>query len=92
MRAVTTLPVIQETLVLETTFQAKTRTCQLTEALALGKGRREHDLGQNSLALLLRCLTGLVEVRLECAPRFEYGLVEPLFAPEAGGDFCIAFF
>lgn len=79
---------IHDSLVLETTFQAKSGTCQLTDALAFGKGKRGHDLGENSPALLLRslrCLTGSVEVKLECAPRPEYGLIEPLFVPAAGG-------
>ena len=47
-----------------------------------------HDLGEGSPPLLLRrlhCLTGSVEIRLECAPRPEYGLIEPVFVSAEGG-------
>lgn len=79
---------IRDSLVLETTFHGKSGTCQLTDALALGKGKRGHDLGDNSPPLLLRCLrcvSGSVEVRVECAPKPEYGLIEPVFVPAEGG-------
>jgi GH15 family glucan-1,4-alpha-glucosidase len=79
---------IRDSLVLETTFQAKSGTCQLTDALALGKGKRGHDLGENSPPLLLRrlyCLSGSVQVRVECAPRPEYGLIQSVFVPAEGG-------
>ena len=79
---------VLDSLVLETTFRAESGSCQLTDALAFGKGKRQHDLGENSPALLLRrlqCLTGSVEVRLECAPRAEYGLIEPVFVRAEGG-------
>jgi alpha,alpha-trehalase len=79
---------IRDSLVLETTFHGKSGTCQLTDALALGKGKRGHDLGEDSPPLLLRCLrclSGSVEVRVECAPKPEYGLIEPVFAPAEGG-------
>jgi len=84
----TTRQYIRDSLVLETTFHGKRGTCQLTDALALGKGKRGHDLGENSPPLLLRCLrcvSGSVEVRVECAPKPEYGLIEPVFVPAEGG-------
>jgi GH15 family glucan-1,4-alpha-glucosidase len=79
---------IRDSLVLETTFQAESGTCQLIDALALGKGKRGHDLGEDSPPLLLRglrCVSGSVEVRVECAPRPEYGLIQPAFVPVEGG-------
>ena len=79
---------LRDSLVLETTFCGESGTCQVTDALAIGEGTRGHDLGEGSPPLLirgLRCLSGSVEVCVECAPRPEYGLIEPVFVPAEGG-------
>ena len=79
---------LRDSLVLETTFCGESGTCQVTDALAIGAGARGHDLGEGSPPLLirgLRCLSGSIEVRVECAPRPEYGLIEPVFVPAEGG-------
>jgi alpha,alpha-trehalase len=75
-------------LVLRSTFQTPTGTVELTDALALAEGVRGHDLGAGSpLALLreARCTEGQVTLKVEFAPRFEYGLTTPLLSPIAGG-------
>src|SRR5205823_3903060 len=52
-------------------------------------GQRGHDLGLDAPHELLRAVEGVegsVDLRLELAPRPEYGLVEPLFRmTEEGG-------
>ncbi len=80
----------RDSLVLETTFETKDGSCQLTDALALAKGKRGHELGEESPALLLRCvecLTGSVRLQVEFAPKLEYGLIEPLLAKSEEGVF-----
>ena len=62
----------------------------LTDALVFAKGKRGHELGEDSPALLLRsveCLAGSVQLRLCFAPRPEFGLIEPLFEQREGGIF-----
>jgi GH15 family glucan-1,4-alpha-glucosidase len=77
------------TLVIETTFATETGSVKLIDAMALAEGQRGHELGFVAPHLLLRSvegLTGEVELRLELAPRPEYGLVRPLFRQtESGG-------
>jgi GH15 family glucan-1,4-alpha-glucosidase len=77
------------TLVLETTFTTNSGSVKLTDTLAFARGQRHHELGLGAPHLLLRLVEGLVgevELRLELAPRPEYGLVKPLFRQtEAGG-------
>jgi GH15 family glucan-1,4-alpha-glucosidase len=77
------------TLVIETIFATETGTVKLIDALAFAEGQRHHELGLGAPHLVLRSvegLTGEVELRLELAPRPEYGLVKPLFRQtESGG-------
>jgi GH15 family glucan-1,4-alpha-glucosidase len=76
------------TLVLETTFTTDEGVVKLTDALAFPNGQRGHDLGKDAPHELLRQVTGIegsVELRLELAPRPEYGLVHPLFRQTEGG-------
>jgi GH15 family glucan-1,4-alpha-glucosidase len=76
------------TLVLETKFATEAGSVKLLEALAFADGQRHHELGLGAPHLLLRLVEGLVgevELRLELAPRPEYGLVRPLFRRTEGG-------
>ncbi len=77
------------TLVIETTFATPTGSVKLIDAMAFAEGQRSHELGFVAPHLLLRSVEGLVgevELRLELAPRPEYGLVKPLFRQtESGG-------
>src|SRR5947208_14389352 len=76
------------TLVLETTFTTADGVVRLTDALAFPEGQRGHDLGKDAPHELLRSVAGVageVELRLELAPRPEYGLVHPLFRKTDGG-------
>src|SRR3954463_1040429 len=70
------------TLVVETTFTTDDGVVRLTDALAFREGQRGHDLGKDAPHELLRSVEGIagtVELRIELAPRPEYGLVHPLF-------------
>jgi GH15 family glucan-1,4-alpha-glucosidase len=76
------------TLVLETTLTTATGIVRLTDALAFEEGQRGHDLGKRAPHELLRLVVGVegeVELRLELAPRPEYGLVRPLFRVDGDG-------
>jgi GH15 family glucan-1,4-alpha-glucosidase len=76
------------TLVIETTFAGPTGTVRLVDALAFEPGQRGHDLGRRAPHELLRLVEGVegtLELRLELAPRPEYGLVRPLFRAEGDG-------
>jgi GH15 family glucan-1,4-alpha-glucosidase len=82
---------IERSMVLETTFRTASGSVTLTEALSLGPGNRDHDIGKGSPHLLLRQLTGVegeVDVELDFAPRTEYGLIHPLLSHVDGGIAC----
>ncbi len=79
---------VERSMVLETSFRTSTGAVLLTEALSLGAGNREHEIGRGSPHLLLRQLTGVegeVEIEVEFAPRTEYGLIHPLLFEVPGG-------
>ena len=76
------------TMVLETTFVASAGSATLTEAMAIGRNERGHQLGVDSPGILLRaiaCTQGSVEIDMEYTPRPEYGLIAPLLRPVQGG-------
>lgn len=76
--ATSTRSYLDDTLVLRTVFTTATGTVAVTDALALEPGARGHDIGMRSprvLARLVEGLTGEVPMRVEYAPRFEYGRV-----------------
>lgn len=75
-------------LVLETTIHTHEGVVVITDALALGKGERDHEIGKNVPHLLLRnavCTSGQVELELSFAPRPEYGFTVPLLRPTETG-------
>src|SRR6266700_49414 len=79
---------IEGTMALETTFRTPTGSAVLIDAMAMGRNERGHELGVDSPGIVLRsvsCLSGTVELELEYAPRFEYGLIFPLLRPIQGG-------
>src|SRR5205809_3970941 len=79
---------LEGTMVLETTFSTPTGSAVLVDAIAIGRNERGHELGVNSPGIMLRsisCQSGKVEIELEYAPRFEYGLIFPLLRPIQGG-------
>jgi alpha,alpha-trehalase len=79
---------VDQTLVLETTFTTARGTAVLTDALAVGRSERGHQLGEHSPGTLLRslaCTSGEIEAEVSYAPRPEYGLVHPILVPVPGG-------
>lgn len=79
---------VEQTLVLETTWTCDTGVLVVRDALAMGSRERGHDLGLTAPGVLLRqavCVSGTVRVRMEWAPRPEFGLVHPRLVPVDGG-------
>jgi len=71
-------------LVLETTWSAPAGELVVIDAMAMGPRERGHDLGQSAPGVLLRqvrCTRGSVPLRVEYAPRPEFGLIHPRLAP-----------
>lgn len=76
---------LENTMVLQTTFSTATGIVHLTDAMCLGAGEREHDIGCGAPHCLLRSLTcteGEMELEVDFVPRPEYGLVIPLLRLE----------
>jgi alpha,alpha-trehalase len=79
---------LAETLVLETTFRTAAGTVVITDALAVGRNERGHELGAHAPSAMLRsvtAITGAVEMVMEFAPRPEYGLIFPVCEHVDGG-------
>jgi GH15 family glucan-1,4-alpha-glucosidase len=79
---------LDQTMVLETTFTTQAGTGVLTDAMAVGRNERGHDLGANSPSMLLRrltCTAGEFEAEVSYLPRPEYGLIHPYVEPMPGG-------
>src|SRR2546429_2446217 len=79
---------VDQTMVLETTFVTAAGTAVLTDAMAVGRNERGHDLGAGSPGVLLRqltCTDGEMEVEVSYAPRPEYGLIHPILEEVPGG-------
>jgi alpha,alpha-trehalase len=77
-----------QTLVLQTTFTTARGTAVLTDALAIGRNERGHQLGTHSPGVLLRslaCTRGEIQAEISYAPRPEYGLIRPVLVPVPGG-------
>ena len=79
---------VDQTIVLETSFTTAGGTAVLTDALAVGRNERGHDLGAHSPSMLLRrlaCTGGEIEAEVSYVPRPEYGLVHPILIEVPGG-------
>ncbi len=77
-----------QTMAVETTFTTAGGTAVLTDAMAVGRNERGHDLGADSPGVLLRhleCADGEFEAEIIFAPRPEYGLIHPILQPVPGG-------
>ncbi len=77
-----------QSMVLETTFTTAAGTAVLTDAMALGRNERGHELGAGSPGVLLRrltCTSGEMDIEVSYAPRPEYGLIYPILEPVPGG-------
>src|SRR6516164_11544625 len=69
-------------------FRTAGGTGVLTDALAIGRNDRGHDLGAGSPGVLLRrlvCTDGEIDVEVSYAPRPEYGLIYPILEEVPGG-------
>ena len=67
-------------LVHETTWSCPDGELVVTDAMALGRNERGHELGRSSPGVLLRharCTRGSVRILVEYAPRPEFGLLHP---------------
>ncbi len=79
---------LDDTVVMRTQFSTPTGRLRLTDALALGAGEREHQIGYRSPHAILRfveVVEGDVDVLMDFAPRPEYGLVTPQLEPTETG-------
>jgi hypothetical protein len=79
---------VDQTMALDTTFRAEGGTAVLTDAMAVGRNDRGHDLGAGSPGVLLRrleCTEGEIDVDVTYAPRPEYGLIYPILEAVTGG-------
>jgi GH15 family glucan-1,4-alpha-glucosidase len=77
-----------QTMALKTTFTTAASTVVLTDAMAMGRNERGHDLGAGSPGVLLRrlaCSAGEIDIEVSYAPRPEYGLIHPILEPIPGG-------
>ncbi|MBA3425001.1 MAG: glycoside hydrolase family 15 protein, partial [Rubrobacter sp.] len=77
-----------DTMVLRTVFQTPQGQVAVTDALALERGARGHDIGVRAPHALLRRVEGVegeVEMALEFVPRPEYALITPLVLPTETG-------
>src|SRR5258708_8279270 len=71
---------VDQTMVLETTFTTARGTAVLTDALAVGRHERGHDLAARSPSMLLRrlpCSPDPIEPQTNHAPRPESCLTHP---------------
>src|SRR5262252_11081548 len=78
----------EQTMALETTFVTASGTAVLTDAMAVGRDERGHELGAGSPGVLLRrlaCTAGEVDIEVSYAPRPEYGLIHPILEAIPGG-------
>src|SRR5215469_9001302 len=79
---------VDQAMALETTFETPAGAAVLTDAMAVGRNERGHDLGAASPGVLLRKLTctgGEMDVEVSYAPRPEYGLIHPILEEVPGG-------
>lgn len=79
---------VDQTMAVATTFRTATGVAVLTDALAVGRNDRGHELGAGSPGVLLRrvvCTEGTVELAVEYAPRLEYGRIHPILTAVDGG-------
>jgi GH15 family glucan-1,4-alpha-glucosidase len=78
---------LEGTMVMETDMVTDRGTIRITDALLLGAGEREHEVGHGSPHVLVRRIEGLrgeADVDLELLVRPEYGLVMPSLTAEDG--------
>ena len=79
---------LDRTMVLETTLRTPTGSVTITDALAMGSGNREHELGKRSASRSpagATCTEGWVDLSLEHVPRPDYGLQHPSLDAVDGG-------
>ncbi|HEX9546243.1 MAG TPA: trehalase-like domain-containing protein, partial [Acidimicrobiales bacterium] len=79
---------LTDTMVLRTVFRTETGVVAVTDALALSRDERGHQIGRHAPHVIVRVVEGVegeVDIEFELAPRAEYGLTVPVFMPVAGG-------
>jgi GH15 family glucan-1,4-alpha-glucosidase len=78
---------VEGTMVMETDMVTDRGAIRITDALLLGAGEREHEIGHGSPHVLVRrieALRGEADVDVELLVRPEYGLVMPSLTAEDG--------
>src|SRR5206468_5458493 len=78
---------LTQTMALETTFRSAAGTAVLTDAMAVGRNERGHDLGAESPGVLLReltCTDGEMDVEVSYAPRTEFGMLHHILEVVTG--------
>jgi GH15 family glucan-1,4-alpha-glucosidase len=84
----TTRRYVADTMLLETSLTTAGGSVVLTDALAVGRNERGHELGAGAAGTVLRRVVGVagsVDLELTYAPRPGYGLVSPVLQPIDGG-------
>jgi GH15 family glucan-1,4-alpha-glucosidase len=79
---------VDDTLLLETTFTTGSGVVTMTDALAVGRNERGHELGVGAVNTVVRQLAGVdgsMELDFIYAPRPEYALVSPVLQLVDGG-------
>ena len=71
---------LEDTLVLETTFEAEGGAARLIDCYVLPSDPREHPYRQ--ILRVVEGLSGHVELEMEIAPRFDYGSIAPWLRQE----------
>ena len=66
---------VGDSLVLATTFESGAGAVRLTDFFAMRRGGRQHP--RRELVRTLEGLRGVMRLRIEFAPRFDYGEIEP---------------
>ena len=76
---------IPGSMVLETTFETDAGAVRLTDFFAMKSGGRHHP--RRELVRVIEGVRGVLPMRVEIVPRFDFGSVKPWMDPVGKGDF-----
>jgi GH15 family glucan-1,4-alpha-glucosidase len=75
-----------DSLVLVTTFESESGTVRLTDFFAMRRGGRSHP--RRELIRIAEGLSGSMRLRIDFAPRFDYGEIKPWIYELGGAAYC----